>query len=899
MRCRIFKNWMRNSVLALAIFLGSSVVTERGPVYAAETEKQSEAAAEDSSPDESKVQEEGSEGADISAPVNRNITGYDVVFCIDNSGSVWEQQEERDEALRSISNLAVGSDIRIGGVYFGGSIYKSQNLTSMETKEGSTQVMQEFLHMTDRDEQNRATNIGKALEAAQTLFENQDASRKRIIILFSDGINEDVGGTPEYIRRANHKTEEQMKILESHGIPVYCVYLQKERNDEEYLIDLVNYFNDDNSYEDERFKKVTNNQIGKLSQQFAEIFYAMQNDMRYRELSVDSSGKTSFYVPSLGVEKLQLYLNNNGSYQAVLAYGGEEDSSKDSWQDGNSAYISVENPAKGDWYLEVSGDDPAGTSGTIAYYADLYASLKLTREGGIEVPVYKNQSAQVKIIFYDGDGKEIVADDAAQITGDFILTKESGEKVEIPLEFSNSDNGCLSNVFVVDSYGSYAIESRIVYEDFVDLSYEAKDGIIEKQPPVTHNKTGTFVSTKKGDKETFTFRESELYSDPEKEMITITGVNLLDESNPVTVDVKDGIVTVTADKTGAVKFALNVEDSTGLEGIVTVDGQIQSKTFLRFLKIAKQVIAVLVILLLLKIVIKRWKTRREITRLNLRVKDMQREGEDVIKSLDTAEIDNGMMTVETYEQGLEKMRTTCLENLIEEQIKEYGVEKYLTRTEGDNAFKKLKDSLARVCAAEGALKTCLNKAETIEKETTGINLKDSLKKAKSNCEAAENKLKRLTGQAETYTKLLSVYKEERDELSEKYVAIADMLSTPIPCNLRLTWRNYRGSKVCRRGKDYLLGYYKLDDVMMIGPDGRISFADSDLSSGIIVYGIFSQDGEEGLELRSTENFRVKKAGDGEEASETKRLVISKGETYQITIKNLNIGRITVEAAESR
>ena len=49
---------------------------------------------------------------------NYEENGYDIVFCIDNSRSVWSQQEIRNAALRCIGNLAVGSNIRIGGVYF-------------------------------------------------------------------------------------------------------------------------------------------------------------------------------------------------------------------------------------------------------------------------------------------------------------------------------------------------------------------------------------------------------------------------------------------------------------------------------------------------------------------------------------------------------------------------------------------------------------------------------------------------------------------------------------------------------------------------------------------------------------------------------------------------------------
>ena len=122
------------------------------------------------------------ETTEIVPPDNIDDGGYDVALCIDNSKNMWEQQELRDQAIRSICNLAVGSDIRVGGVYFGNSVYKSLGLTSMEDKDGSLEVLQSFLNETEKDEENQNGNIAAGLEGAYQLFEDQDASRNRIII---------------------------------------------------------------------------------------------------------------------------------------------------------------------------------------------------------------------------------------------------------------------------------------------------------------------------------------------------------------------------------------------------------------------------------------------------------------------------------------------------------------------------------------------------------------------------------------------------------------------------------------------------------------------------------------------------------------------------------------------
>ena len=309
-------------------------------------------------------------------PSNINTTGYDVIIVADNSGSVWSQQAIRDQALRNIANLAVGSDIRIGGVYFGDYVSKMLSLTPMEKEEDIKTVM-DFFNMTEQNENNRGTNIGEALEVASTPFENQNISRKPIIILFSDGINENSNGDENYKNLADNKTLEQVKLLQGKNIPIYCVYLQKDRNDEEYLKNLVNYFDENNSYENERFKKVTDSEIGNLSEEFAHIFYSIQNDMKYREISVDSTGKMTFYVPSLGVKKLQLYLENDSNYTVKLNSPSGSNNGVKEWTNEKSTYISVENPEIGEWTLEVYGDFKENTKGTIAYYTSLYANAEI------------------------------------------------------------------------------------------------------------------------------------------------------------------------------------------------------------------------------------------------------------------------------------------------------------------------------------------------------------------------------------------------------------------------------------------------------------------------------------------------------------------------------------------
>lgn len=432
--------------------------------------------------------EEAAEGKELALneikvnPDNICATGYDVVFCIDNSGSIWKQQEIRDEALRSIANLAVGSDIRIGGVYFGNKIYKKQDLTSMENTEGSKKIIKEFLNMTEKDEDNCDTDIGMALEEARLLFENQDSSRERLIILFSDGINEDTDKYPADKDEMDDETIKQSRLLGEKNIPIYCVYLQKKENDEEFLRDLVNYFDSNNSYDEKQFKKVTESEIDTLSEQFAEIFYSMQRDMKFKEIRTDSSGEFSFYVPEMGVKKIQIYLKNDSWYDVELnPLEGEGDI--ESWEDGNNTYIEAQNPKVGDWRLETGKGDKEGTRGTIAYYAAVSASAEFISERGDDGEAHKNDKQRLKVHFFGEDGNEIPSNSVADVSAVIALKSEDGTLTEKELQLKPAGSGYESEELVWEEYGVYDLSIRLLYEDFLDLVYNIGGRRVEKPVP--------------------------------------------------------------------------------------------------------------------------------------------------------------------------------------------------------------------------------------------------------------------------------------------------------------------------------------------------------------------------------------------------------------------------------
>lgn len=842
--------------------------------------------------------EEAEEGKDkvqietMVKPDNIYTKGYDVVFCVDNSGSVWDQQEVRDEALRSIANLAVGSDIRIGGVYFGDKIYSKQTLTSMEDTEGSQKIIREFLNMTEQDKKNWDTNIGMALEEAISLFDNQDSSRKRIVILFSDGINENEEKSSLFKKWANMQTFSQVQILGEMDIPIYCVYLEKKENDEEYLKDLVNYFDSDNSYDEDRFKKVTESEIDTLSEEFAKIFYSMQNDMKFREISMDSSGELSFYVPEMGVKKLQIYLKNDVQYEAELnSPDGKGDA--ENWKDGNNTYITVENPEEGDWTLKINGDDKEYTRGTIAYYTDISADVELVSEQEDDGKAYKNDTQKLRVRFFDKDAKEIEANTVAEVSADVTLESEDGRMIRKEMQLESSDNGYESDGFTWEEYGKYDIEITVIYEDFLDLVYH-RDGKVEKRAPIVYNKANEIywaLGTEDG--ETFTFKTSELYTDPDGEKVEIIDVVQINEKNPVAVAEKDGYIRVTAKDTGEIKFALNLKDSSGKTADVTIQGTVQDKLTA---KIVLCIILIFMILILLGVFI-------YIKRSKHLYESMQNEGEDFKKTYSRIlNVFEGFQKKTQDERQAEQelknayntLKELCEEQLPEELRQDYNA--YLKSDFIENQIRPIRKIEGNIKNKKAALDIRSNQIESCIKTVSKMQVNYRFRQVQAYMKEISEAESYFQNSINAYDEELAKVKNEAEKISQMGCELGELLEEPVNCSMELIYGKSIGAKVCRN----LKGGFSLDEVQMLSEDSASRTLGDILcgeSTGIYVFGYEDNYNNAGLKLMSARTFKIRNASEGKDRHE-KTAELLGGEIYKVTPDNMGMITIRVEEENS-
>lgn len=807
--------------------------------------------------------------------------GYDIVFCIDNSESIWEYQTERDMAIRTMAHLASGLDVRMGGIYFGDQVYKTQSLVSMEDETGSGQILDEFLNMTETDANNRSTNLGMALETAQTLFDDQDTLRKRIVVVFTDGINEGYSSDSAYLQSADEQVREQIAQLEENYIDLYCVYYQNGENEGDYFAQAVNYFDDSNAYDGVRYQSAS--EVDQLSDLFAEIFYTMQDHMTYRSAEVDADGKISFYVPEAGIKEVKIYLHNSEKIQIETHNDSNNIEGFSSTIDYANAFITIKNPVTGNWTITVTGGNAAQTSGTIAYYADIYADIYLTSTEEEDEVVNRNDQVQVVVDFYDKEGNKIEVDENATIS--FILTSmTSAGTVVMPTAEMTYDGGSgYGEAFVIDNSGIYTINVWLQYEDLLNLRYVAAPVSIFEHEPVTYDQKGVFFSNQIDDEQMFSFGVSELYSDEENDTVEITGINQLKEKNPVRVVTEDDLVKVYAKKMGMVNFQLQVEDSTGMTALVTIKGFVFDKGMFKWLGLGALIGILLNIVMVKKEKHQHRSAKKKQTEL-LNLISSEKEKCETQIAWNHAVNDQG------YLDFLRTVKDYFEENLSEEQQRELGVDVFLSEPEEQEEYQHWIKISETIEARKNRLvyyQSLVEKLSFTDVEADIAKVEEYRKKIYGNgtsvLDEYIDKCKRSADQMQ----------ERVNEAGQAYQDVIKIMDTPITCDLYIEWKNHIGGKKARIGKKkYIKGYYSLDDIMVSGPKGTMPLRNvyEDTLTEILVYGYQGPEGEAGLQLKGKIPFDVKLEGD-DTARTLTEAVLLKGGRYYITLREY--GRMSV------
>lgn len=869
------------AVLLSVILMFLFAFPEREAVFTQETNTVS---GEDSSADDTSADTEEEKKELVKKdPINMKSQGYDVVYVIDNSKSVWKQQEIRNQAFRNITNLAVGADIRIGIVYFADHVYEDYklSLTSMENADDRDKVMKK-LDMTQRDYRNVDTNIGNALEEAAALFDAQDSSRKRIIILFSDGINENDEQEEKYKERADKKTMRQAKKLKKMDVQLHCVYLQQTRNDEEYLKELVNYFSDKNTFDKERFSKVEREDVDSLTDKFADVFYKMQNNMKYHKIKLDAEGKERFYVPSLGIRKLQIYVKEKwGNIQLF----SEKESDYDYRGDPSATFYESRNPSAGSWTIQVDSYEPQNVRGTIAYYAYLQAAAELVRKDGA-FKADKNAEYQLIVHFYDQNGDEVELDSSVEIQAEI---NSDENKISDNIALSVKDGVVKSEPFSVDFYGDFYFNVHLAYEDFVDMDYVLDGGTIGKMAPLGNNMDHQFSGEKTEEGLTAIVKESDLFKDPEDDTVTIEKVVQLNQDNEVSVRQEDGYVYITSKKAGDINFALKLKDASGMETEVAVQGTMKNewteKLIQLLIKLAVLAVVLLIIGSILRVLYRKRGIKKALVdfdRKQVLFRDLYRKCRNQLEKIDKLE---KLFEQALYSDG--KVTGVCLlaDSLSEDQCRDFQIDGYLEEDFMEKSFLKTKEIRAKILKAEKNMDDFEEDKEHIKEHSD--HGKAAYEEIKNCCIYAEMEVER-------FKKYLPELERQNAELNallnrieEAGDHIADLLETDIRCDLILEGLEGRsdveGRKGCYsmlRGGSYLKGFYKLEDIRILGRETLGAYIGD---TGVYVYGYSDKNGTPGLELRSENEFYCRCCEDDSEMAASRQMMLLQGFSYELEI----------------
>ncbi|MBE5954879.1 MAG: VWA domain-containing protein [Lachnospiraceae bacterium] len=859
------------TVLSLVMILASTFFGYSGEVHA-ETEHQEKAV----------------------KAANLPSNGLDVMLVVDNSKSVWSQQEARNEALRCLGSLAVGGDINMGCVYFADHLCNAgMKLQSMEDAAQAKDILaQSVFHMKEQDTGNIDTNIGVGLQAAVNAFADQNPSRKRAVILFSDGINENLAQNPAYKKAADAFTKEQAQILKDKNVEIYCVYLQKKNNREntDYLKQLVNYF-EDVDYAADRFKSVNENDIDTLSEEFAKIFYAVQNGMKYKTIDLSAGGKTSFYIPSMGVSKLQIFLKNDNAMEVTLKCLEEDsDYTADSWQDGGNAFITVGNPPSGQWELLVSGKDSDKTAGTIAYYTDISCYTELVDvTGGTDV--HKNSTVKIKASFYNGQKEELDIDKAAQLEGT-VSYYENGQKVTDHYPLHLTENGAESEEFMIRSYGEHVVETTILYDEFVDLSYpmpavDIKPGDFIICPMTDEN----FHGYKSNDGIRFTIKETKLIQDPEGEQIFIEKVAQGNQDNPVTVELQDGYFIVTAKKTGDLQFAISVIDESGTTGVVSVEGKVQNKQVVDIMTGGMYGLFLILFLLFIRSILKKNKLKKEIKEMK------QVIGKKHGKALKNAEKFDLEEALSLYEKfGIMKEDILDYEDETT-ALAAFGLRKYIEENSDDQFRDAMVDVLTDATVTENRIKQLKKDADDVEEKGSVNRLRRKIRHLIGIEEEIDSLMAEMDGQYDVYLATVADMKEELEQIQEKFFEFDDMMQETITSTIKVRVNDgeYRGKMTAGNHT----GYYSLvEDVKLLSRSGKhietLKSLIGDQIPKIIVCNYQDDEGCEGLMLRSEDGFEIKESASSISGETVKQYDLMKGCAYKLTIRGMGYIELEVE-----
>lgn len=817
--------------------------------------------------------------------------GYDIVYVIDCSGSIkGDLKEYRNQAFKAISTLSMGTDNRVGVVYYGGDVKDNEylNLQSMDDDESVKKVFEKLNNVRG----DMYTYIGGGLEKALEIFEDQDANRNRVIVLFSDGMDTTalVDGA---VKNAKIETDNFLTNKMDKNIPIYCIFLDdgKTKADEEYLKRVVIYnankdengkdraINDEEaSIIDKRYVKVDTKDVRGLSEAFINVFSSFEGRMKLSRIELDDNYEKGFYIPSLGVEEVKIYCEGEFKNKPTVYNNTTVVELEPQWVGNNSYYYSIKKPSSGDWTIKAEGMK----YGTITYLSDVYA--------GAEIVADQDGGKSLVVSLYDSTGTKIAMDSVVNV--DLVMNcysdgENNPKKISVPVKIK--DGVAVSDALDLSGYGKYIYDIRVTYGDFIDLGFSLDGIVIKKNAPIFNDITnGEFKSDPVETGYEFSFSEDELWTDLEGEKVTVTGITQLIDTNPVQFVQRDGYVLFTAESRGRVKFEVSVEDSSGMITKGTIEGRVIDSLF--FIKIAIVLCVCLVLIVVWGIKTKPFykirvrKSIRQESILSGVTKEFNEEYTNFVgKQKQETDI------IKCFRNKYATMSKVSASLSLEEKL-------ILGVSELDDISASNVESVVNIAdieECEKCVEDLINEVKEITQNSERTYSRDEIAIIKNNCYEIEQRKEELANvNAEIADNIVNI-QMLYSNLEECITHTKGLLENEIKYNIVVENISAMASNVhvglsCKSDNgEYKRGFIMLEEARILGQGY--------LKDILVNLGIYILGTEKGIELKSLKEFEVRT--NDTESRIVKAVKINRGDCCDITVECQLAGTTNSEAVD--
>ena len=374
----------------------------------------------------------------------------DVIFVLDSSGSMLESDPDR-VAIDACSLFMDLCDSSCAGGYvvYTQDIKASADIVPFSSKPKLKKMKSSLSDV--RYDPYGGTDIALGLTKAKTTFENYktDSSRKRVIVLLSDG-NTDISGGTRTVEDSKKEMDVTLNELKKMGIPVYALGLNYDGSLARDEIDKIAKTTGGKAYETKSSDELTET----FSDIFSDIYKINGTDLKIKDgnVKIDIKDNSVFYVNIIinskyTLEQLNPELTNPKGKKVPLDDSGVKATSGDRY-----TLIKLIYPKSGVWNMHLDNATNENCSVSQISFYSVFVRQILDEKVGL--------GSDLTIISTVNDSNGVISDIdlLSKITMKaYIKEKSSGKETEVALK-KNPQNQYVGK-YTPEAKGEYQVRT--------------------------------------------------------------------------------------------------------------------------------------------------------------------------------------------------------------------------------------------------------------------------------------------------------------------------------------------------------------------------------------------------------------------------------------------------------